>query len=43
MTPDQLEALTMGDNITIIKDGKFIQKELQMSSTKVLKICMLEK
>tara|TARA_X000000368_G_scaffold317032_1_gene254418 strand:+ start:84 stop:1160 length:1077 start_codon:yes stop_codon:yes gene_type:complete len=25
-TPDQLEALTMGDNITIIKDGKFIQK-----------------
>jgi len=25
-TPDQLEALTMGDNITIIKEGKFIQK-----------------
>ena len=25
-TPDQLEALTMGDNITIIKDGKFVQK-----------------
>ena len=25
-TPDQLEALTMGDNITIIKDGKLIQK-----------------
>ena len=25
-TPDQLEALTMGDNITIVKDGKFIQK-----------------
>lgn len=25
-TPDQLEALTMGDNITIIKNGKLIQK-----------------
>ena len=25
-TPDQLEALTMGDQITIIKEGKFIQK-----------------
>ena len=25
-TPDQLEALTMGDNITIIQDGKFVQK-----------------
>ena len=25
-TPDQLEALTMGDNITVIKEGKFIQK-----------------
>ena len=25
-TPDQLEALTMGDNITIINNGKFIQK-----------------
>tara|TARA_B100000029_G_scaffold182447_1_gene180058 strand:+ start:32 stop:1117 length:1086 start_codon:yes stop_codon:yes gene_type:complete len=25
-TPDQLEALSMGDNITIIKEGKFIQK-----------------
>ena len=25
-TPDQLEALTMGDNITIINEGKFIQK-----------------
>ena len=25
-TPDQLEALTMGDNITIIKEGKLIQK-----------------
>ena len=25
-TPDQLEALTMGDNHHIIKDGKFIQK-----------------
>jgi len=25
-TPDQLEALTMGDNITIIKEGKFVQK-----------------
>tara|TARA_B100000579_G_C22822632_1_gene851464 strand:+ start:655 stop:1740 length:1086 start_codon:yes stop_codon:yes gene_type:complete len=25
-TPDQLEALTMGDNITIINEGKFVQK-----------------
>jgi len=25
-TPDQLEALTMGDNITIIKEGRFVQK-----------------